>query len=248
VSSEDNGLGNGARGNTGEMSFLDHLEELRRRILLALAALVVATIGAYLFSGLLLSVLVRAAGQLQAISPLETLIVRLKLSLAAGFVVALPVIIVQAWRFVAPGLLSSEKKIAFGLVISATICFAIGGLFSFLVVGPGALRVLESFAVEDIVNRWSVSNYTSFIVRLMMAFGIVFELPVAIFFLTKLGIVTPEVLRRKRRYAIVLIFILAAALTPPDAFTQLMLAVPLLILYEVGILVSAAARPRARGS
>jgi sec-independent protein translocase protein TatC len=93
-----------------------------------------------------------------------------------------------------------------------------------------------------------LSGYTTFIVRLMLAFGIVFELPVAIFFLTKLGIVTPEVLRRKRRYAIVLIFILAATLTPPDAFTQIMLAIPLLILYEVGIFVSAAARPRARNS
>lgn len=228
------------------MPFLDHLEELRRRILWALAALVVATIGAYLFSGVILSILVRAAGQLQAISPLETLVVRLKLSLVAGFVVALPIILIQAWRFVAPGLLSSEKRIAFGLILSSTACFAIGGLFSFLVVGPGALRVLESFAIEDIVNRWSVSNYTTFIVRLMLAFGIVFELPVAIFFLTKLGIVTPEVLRRKRRYAIVLIFLVAATLTPPDAFTQIMLAIPLLILYEVGILVSAAARPSPR--
>jgi len=228
------------------MPFLDHLEEFRRRILRSLAALLLAALLAYVFSGTLLSFLVRSAGELQAISPMETLVVRLKISLAVGFLVALPVILVQGWLFVAPGLFENEKKIAFGLIVSAMLCFAAGGAFSFLIVGPGALRVLEGFATPDIVNRWSVSNYSSFIIRLMLAFGVVFELPVAMFFLAKLGVVTPKLLREKRRYAIVLIFILAATLTPPDAFTQIMLAVPLLVLYEIGIFVTIAARPKQR--
>jgi len=232
--------------NTSEMPFLDHLEELRVRIIRSLLALFIAAIGAYTLSGRLLSILVRAAGELQAISPLETFTVRLKIAVMAGLIIALPIILFQLWRFVAPGLLDREKHVAAGLIFSATACFIIGGVFSFLLVGPMALRFLEGFATEEIKNMWSVSRYVSFILRLMLAFGIVFELPVAIFFLSKMGIVTPRLLRTKRRYAIVFIFVLAATLTPPDIFTQLMLAMPLILLYEIGVLVSAAAQPKRR--
>jgi len=232
--------------DSSEMPFLDHLEELRMRIIRSLIALFVAAIGAYTLSGHILSILVRAAGQLQAISPLETFTVRIKIAVVSGLVIALPVILFQLWKFVAPGLLKKEKHVASGLLFSATACFAIGGVFSFLYVGPMALRFLEGFATEEIKNVWSVSRYVSFILRLMLAFGIVFELPVAIYFLSKMGLVTPRLLHQKRRYAIVSIFVLAATLTPPDIFTQLMLAVPLILLYEVGVLVSAAAQPKRR--
>ncbi len=228
------------------MPFLDHLEEFRRRILWSLGTLFLAALGSYVVSGRLLTILVRAAGQLQAISPLETLTVRIKISVVAGLVIALPVILYQGWRFVAPGLLQNEKRIASGLIVSSTLCFMCGGIFSFLVVGPASLRVLEGFATPEIKNVWSVSKYVAFILKLMLAFAIVFELPVAIFFLSKLGVVTPKLLRAKRRYAIVLIFVMAATITPPDMFTQIMLAVPLVVLYEVGIFVSAAAQPRRR--
>ena len=248
MTDDDRLEGENVEKDSSEMPFLDHLEELRMRIIRSLIALFIAAIGAYTLSGHLLSVLVRAAGDLQAISPLETFTVRIKIAVVAGLVVALPIILYQAWRFIAPGLLGKEKRVASGLLFSATACFVIGGVFSFLYVGPMALRFLEGFATPEIKNVWSVSRYVSFILRLMLAFGIVFELPVAIFFLSKIGVVTPRLLRRKRRYAIVLIFLLAATLTPPDVFTQLMLAAPLILLYEVGILVSAAAQPKRRSS
>ncbi len=226
------------------MSFLDHLEELRTRIIRSLIAVLAGAVLGYGASKPVLSSLARSAGELQALSPLETLWVRIKLSLVIGLVLAFPYVMFQAWRFVAPGLYRNEQRVALGLIVSSSVCFLLGGLFSFAIVGPNAMRVLQGFGPPEIVHRWSVARYVSFVLNLMLAFGAVFELPVAMFFLTKLGVVTPALLRRRRRHAIVLIFILAALLTPPDAFTQVLLALPLLVLYEVGILASLAAQPR----
>lgn len=229
-----------------EMPFLDHLEELRSRIIKILATVFVGAVMGYAVSAPGLSFLARSAGELQSLSPLETFGVRIKLSVVIGLVLALPIVLLQIWRFVAPGLYRNEQRIALGLILSSTLCFVVGGAFSFVVVGPNAVRMLSSLSPPEIANRWSVAKYVTFVLNLMLAFGAIFELPVAMFFLTKLGIVTPRLLRRKWRHAIVIIFIVAAIVTPPDAFTQVMLAIPLVLLYEVGILASAAARPRNR--
>lgn len=231
-----------------EMPFLDHLEELRVRIIRSLVAVGVGAVLGYVLSRPVLSYLSVSAGELQSLSPLETFGVRIKLALVMGLVVALPYVLLELWRFVAPGLYRNEQRVAMGLIGSSFLCFVVGGAFSFIVVGPNAMKMLQGIGPPEIANRWSVAKYVSFVLNLMLAFGAVFELPVAMFFLTKLGVVTPALLRRKRRHAIVLIFVLAAVLTPPDAFTQVLLAIPLVLLYEVGIMVSAAAHARRKSS
>jgi sec-independent protein translocase protein TatC len=238
--------GDPPRDGGREMPFLDHLEELRSRIIRSLAAVCVGAVLGYMMSRPALGYLARSAGELQSLSPLETFGVRIKLAVVAGLVLALPYVLIEAWRFVAPGLYRNEQRVALGLIVSSFLCFVVGGAFSFIVVGPNAMRMLQGLGTPEIANRWSVAKYVSFVLNLMLAFGAVFELPVAMFFLTKLGIITPKTLRRKRRHAIVGVFIVAAIVTPPDAFTQILLAIPLMVLYEVGIMVSAAARPRER--
>ncbi|MBN1426339.1 twin-arginine translocase subunit TatC [Candidatus Fermentibacteria bacterium] len=230
------------------MPFLDHLDELRSRIIKILVAVCAGALLGYAASGRGLSLLARSAGELQSLSPLETFGVRIKLSVVIGLLLALPFVLIQIWRFVAPGLYRNEQRIAMGLIVSSTLCFVVGGAFSFLVVGPNAMRMLADFSPPEIANRWSVAKYVAFVLNLMLAFGAIFEMPVAMFFLTKLGIVTPRLLRKKWRHAMVIIFILAAIVTPPDVFTQVMLAIPLILLYEVGILASIAARPRRKTS
>jgi sec-independent protein translocase protein TatC len=231
-------------GDAREMPFLDHLDELRSRIIRSLVAVCLGAVIGYWVSLPVLGYLARSAGGLQSLSPLETFGVRIKLAVVVGLVLVLPYVLTEVWRFVAPGLYRNERRIATGLILSAFLCFVIGGLFSFVVVGPNAMRMLQNLGTPEIANRWSVAKYVSFVLNLMLAFGAVFELPVAMFFLTKLGVVTPKLLRQKRRHAIVAIFIVAAIVTPPDAFTQILLAIPLVVLYEVGIMVCVAAQSR----
>jgi sec-independent protein translocase protein TatC len=143
---------------------------------------------------------------------------------------------------VAPGLYRKEKKYVFPFVISSTLLFVGGALFGYFVVFPFGFKFFIGFSNEYVKALPSVKQYFSFALKLLFAFGLVFELPVVIFFLTKMKIVTPEILRQKRKYAILLTFVLAAILTPPDVITQCMMAGPLIILYEVGIMVSLIAR------
>jgi len=153
-----------------------------------------------------------------------------------------PFIFYQLWMFIAPGLYRREKKYVIPFVVASTILFVGGALFGYFVVFPFGFKFFIGFSNEFVKALPSVKQYFSFAIKLLFAFGVVFELPVVIFFLTKMGIVTPELLSRKRKYAILLTFVLAAILTPPDVITQCMMAGPLIILYEIGILVSRTAR------
>jgi sec-independent protein translocase protein TatC len=220
------------------MPFLDHLEELRRRILVSLGAVVVAAVLCYAVSGILLGLLTRSAPELIALSPTEALMVRIKISLVIGLILASPLVLWEIWAFVAPGLLTTEKRFAAPLLLASVSFFLAGAAFAYVVVWPVAVKVLQTFVVPGVVNRWSVAKYVAFELRIILAFGLIFQVPVAIFFLTKMGLVTPRFLRRKRPYAVVAILTLAAVLTPPDVLTQLMLAVPLVVLFELGIWVS----------
>jgi sec-independent protein translocase protein TatC len=221
-----------------EMPFLDHLEELRRRILVCLGAVVGAAVLCYAFSGFLLTVLTRGAPELVTLTPTEAILTRIKIALVSGLVVVFPVVLWEVWAFVAPGLLSRERRLAAPLIAISVGFFLAGGTFAYLVVWPVAVKVLQTFVVPGVVNRWSVAKYVGLEMRIILAFGAIFQVPVVIFFLTKMGIVTPGFLRRKRPYAIVVILVLAAMLTPPDVLTQLLLALPLVVLFELGIWVS----------
>ena len=225
------------------MSFLDHLEELRWRILKSLAVVILFSIVAYLFSEHLLSFLTRPVPedvQLIFTTPTGAFLVSIKVAIIFGILASLPVIFYQIWAFVIPGLLEKEIRLAVAVVASATLCFLLGFAFAYFIILPFGLRFLFSFQTSYLAPMPDISSYVGFAGRLFLAFGIVFELPLLSFLLSKMGLLKPAFLRSKRRYAIAVIFILAALLTPPDVITQILLAAPLILLYEVSIWISAA--------
>ncbi|MCK4272099.1 twin-arginine translocase subunit TatC [bacterium] len=225
------------------MPFLEHLEELRWRILKSLAVVVILSIVAYIFSKDLLNLLIKPVPpdiQLIFITPTGAFLVSIKVAIIFGLMGSLPVIFYQTWQFIFPGLLKSEIKMAVVLVLSATVCFLLGATFAFFVILPFGLRFLFSFQTVQLVPMPDISSYIGFAGRLFLAFGIVFELPLLSFILSKMGVLTPAFMRRQRRYAVVVIFIAAAILTPPDVITQVMLATPLILLYEISVWISAA--------
>jgi sec-independent protein translocase protein TatC len=231
----------GDNGNGARMPFLDHLEELRWTILRSLVAIVVASIGCYIFSKKIVDILRYPAPQdmqLIFLSPVEGFMIYIKVSIFAGLVVALPYVAYQFWKFIVPGLLDKERKLVLPIAFFTTVCFLVGASFAYFVIIRFGLNFLLSFQTDYLVANITIGKYLGFVVTLLLVFGVVFELPVLAFFLTKIGILTPRFLREKRRYGIVIIFIGAALLTPPDIFTQLMLAGPLILLYEVSIWVS----------
>lgn len=233
-----------------EMPFLDHLEELRWRLIKAIVTIVVASIGVYFFSEFILDILIHPYNEAAAhlnkpgnprlifLSPTGGFMIRIKLSVFSGFIIGLPVIFYQMWQFVVPGLLDKEKKYVPYVVFFSTLCFLIGALFCYFVVLRLGLRFLLGFETADLVATISVNEYLQFITMLIFVFGLVFELPVLSFFLTKIGLVTPPFLRHYRRHGIVIMVVLSAIITPPDVFTQILLAGPLVLLYEISIIVS----------
>lgn len=226
------------------MPFLDHLEELRWRIIKSLIAVVIFTIISFAFSDPILDFLLLTTKnlkhqlQLQVLKVQTVFIIKLELALIAGIMLSLPVIFYQIWAFVAPGLLENERKYVVPVITFATISFIVGAAFAFFVIIPFALDFFLSLVPENVKNNIALDFYFGFVARIVLVFGIVFELPVVSLLLTKLGLLTPQFLRKYRRYAIVVIFVLAAILTPPDPTTQIMLAVPLLLLFEVSIWIS----------
>lgn len=290
----------GAAPEQVEMPFLDHLEELRWRILKALGAVVLGAIVCFAFSDPLLKLLTRpyeqavrgtlatgqtgpaaaleewvrqqvnewrgtidaggdttAAGrggtavagrgdaepsgrlppsrQLQSLRPMTYFLVSLQVALLGGLVLALPVVFYQFWRFVAPGLLARERRLVLPIIFLSVVCFGVGAAIAYFIVLPLGLRFFLGLEPTDMTSQWAVDEYISFVLRLLLGFGIVFEMPVVTLFLSRIGVVTPEYMRRVRRYAIVAIFIVAAIFTPPDPISQILMALPLLGLYEVSI-------------
>ena len=231
--------------------FMSHLEELRKRLIFCAIAVGVCFVVAYIFSEQLFQLLVlplrevMPEGEKLIFTNLpEMFFAYLKVAFVAGIMAAAPVIFYQIWLFVAPGLYQKEKKYLIPFVVSSTLLFVGGALFGYFIVFPFGFKFFIGFANEYVKALPSVKQYFSFSIKLLFAFGVVFELPVVIFFLSKIGIVTPELLRKKRKYAILLTFALAAILTPPDVITQCMMAVPLIVLYEIGILVAVIARKK----
>jgi sec-independent protein translocase protein TatC len=230
--------------NKKEMPFLDHLEELRWRILKSLVAVFIMTVICFSFSDLLLEILLYPGQhidpplKLQVLKVQTKFIVKLEIALIAGIIFSLPVILYQFWKFVAPGLLKNEKRILPVISFVVTLCFLIGVIFAYFVIIPYALFFFINLGPVDIESNIALDFYIGFILRIMVAFGIVFELPTLSFLLTKMGLLTPATMKKYRRYAIVGAFILGAILTPPDPMTQIFLALPLVILYEVSIFIS----------
>ncbi len=222
------------------MGFLDHLEELRRRLLKSVLAVVVCAIGAFYFSTELMELIkIPLDGQVQLynIQVTGSFYAYLKISLIVGILAALPILFYQMWSFISPGLYRRERLAILPLVFFSTLLFALGGSFCFKIVLPLSFSFLIGFSGDTIINTITIGSYISFVGLLLMAFGFGFQLPILAYFLGKMGIVTPRMLQKGRRYALVGILIVGAIITPPDIFTQFLLAVPLYILYEVSILV-----------
>jgi sec-independent protein translocase protein TatC len=227
-----------------EMPFLDHLEELRWRMIKALAAVFIGTVACFFVSDYILDFLLfstkdlRYEINLQVLKVQTVFIIKLELALIFGIVLSLPYIFYQIWAFVAPGLFDKERKYVFPVIFFATFSFLVGSSFAYFIIVPFALDFFLALAPDSVTNNIALDFYFGFIVRIVLVFGIVFELPVVSLLLTKIGILTPRLLKKYRRYAIVTIFIMAAILTPPDPTTQVMLGIPLIILYEITIWIS----------
>lgn len=219
-------------------TFVEHLEDLRRRIIKSFAFFIIAAILVYSKAPSLLSFFTKPAGNLVFIYPTEAFIANLWITIIFGFMFASPVMIYQLWRFISSGLKKKEKKYAGIFGFFSFILFLAGCAFGYFLLFPVGLKFLLGFATETIIPMLTVSKYISFLGMFTLVFGLVFQLPLIILFLTKIGVVGPAMLSRRRREMIVGLFIVAALLTPPDIVTQVCLALPLFILYEVSILLS----------
>jgi sec-independent protein translocase protein TatC len=233
-----------------EMSFLDHLEELRWRIVKALIAVILAGIGAAFYSDFLVQTVLlgplRHAGlKVQVLTPYGIMLMYMEVIFFSAVIIAMPVILYQLWQFIAPGLMPKERKYAWWIIFFTSFCFLAGVVFSYVILVPTALTFFAGFGTQNIDLNIAADRYISFVLSLVVGAGLVFELPMVAFFLTKLGLLTPAFMRKYRRHAIVVILIIAAIVTPtPDMVTQSLLAAPMIILYEVGILVSAFAQKK----
>ena len=241
--------------DTEEMPFSAHFAELRSRLIKSLAAVAIGTFACFSFAPdfyafvaqPVFEALPEESRQLIFLNPIEPFFVYLKLSVLAGFILTSPFVFFQIWRFIAPGLYAHERRAMIPLVFCSCLVFLLGAAFCYEIVLPMGLKTLiaagmtESFAATAQI---SMASYYDLVIRLIAAFGIVFEMPIFSFFLTKLGVITHLTLTKHWRIAVVIIFILAALLTPPDAITQIALATPMCLLFVLSIGIAKWAEPK----
>src|SRR5215212_7159487 len=227
-----------------EQPFVSHLIELRDRLIRASIAVLVCAAVLFFYPGpaalydLLAAPLVShlpAGGTLIATNVISPFLVPMKITLMAAFLIALPVVLYQAWAFIAPGLYLHEKKLVLPLVVSSTILFFLGVAFCYFFVFGKVFTFIQSFAPKSITAAPDIEAYLSFVLTMFLAFGAAFEVPIVVVVLARMGIVPIDKLKEFRGYFVVLAFIIAAVITPPDVVSQLALAVPMVLLYELGI-------------
>jgi sec-independent protein translocase protein TatC len=242
------------------MPITAHLEELRKRLLYSVVALAAGfgvsfnyseellawmqlpltiTVGFTTKSPFVVASYTPSPTKLVFLAPAEAFWMYMKIAFVAGIFLALPFILAQIWLFISPGLLPKERRYALPFVVSATLMFVMGALFCQYFILPFAIKFLLTYQTAQLTPMISVGNYIDFCSKFLLSFGLIFELPLAITLLSKLGVVTPQFLAKNRKYAILLAFVAAAILTPtPDAFNQVLMAAPILVLYEVGIIMA----------
>jgi len=255
--------------NPDEMSFLDHLEDLRWHLLRATLAILIGGAIAFALKSFIFDVIIFGPKRadfytysllcriseyfgLQESFCFDELPFRIQsrtmagqfsahiwTSITAGFIISFPYVIYQFWAFIAPGLESSEKKSGRGFIFVTSFLFMLGVLFGYYVITPLSINFLGSYTVSaQVFNDFDLSSYIGLVRASVLASGLIFELPVIMYFLTKIGIVTPEFLKQNRKYALVFILIISALITPPDIASQVIVAIPVLVLYEISILIS----------
>lgn len=256
-------------GPEKEMSFLDHLEELRWHLIKSTAAVMILAVVAFIFKDIIFDVIIfgpkkadfptykllcksaQAMGfdsfcftelpfRIQSRTMAGQFSAHLWTSITAGFILAFPFVIYEFWKFVSPGLHSNERKNARGFILVASLLFFMGVLFGYYVVTPLSINFLGTYQVsEQVFNDFDLSSYIGLVRACALSSGLIFQLPIIIFFLTKIGLVTPEFLRKYRKFALIIVLIVSAVITPPDIASQVIVAIPVLILYEVSIFISA---------
>jgi sec-independent protein translocase protein TatC len=227
-----------------EMSFLDHLEELRKQIIKMMAGILLGTalciyFADFIVQTLLLSPLRSVGLKAQVLSPYGIVMLYMEAILICGIILSMPYSIYCLWKFVAPGLLPKERRYISRIVFFTSLCFFSGIAFGYYILLPAALTFFSTFGTQNIELHIALDQYVSFMLALLLGAGLVFELPMISYFLSKMGMLTPAFMRKYRRHAIVVILIISAVVTPtPDMVTQTLLALPMFFLYEVSIIVS----------
>ncbi len=251
-----------------EMSFWDHLEELRKHIFRSLAAIIILAIVAFLNKHFIFDTIILAPKDsnfitnrllcelgnylsveslclgdahmiLQNISMSGQFMTHMYISFVAGFIVALPYVLWEFWKFIVPALKPEEKKYSKGFVAAGSILFLTGVFFAYFILVPLTLNFFGNYHVSDqVANQIHLNSFISTVVSVTLSVGLVFELPILVYFLTKIGIVTPQFLRKNRKVMFVIVLILSAIITPPDVFSQILVSIPLLLLYEMSIKIS----------
>jgi len=258
-----------AKKNPNEMSFLDHLEELRGHLIKATLAILLFASVAFLCKKIVFDTLLFGPSKIEfvtysglcnlskALGIDESLCItqmpfeiqsrtlagqfsaHIWVSITFGFIIAFPFVIYQFWKFVSPGLHRNERKTSRGFIFSASFLFFLGVLFGYYIICPLSINFLGSYSVsQEIHNDFDLDSYISLVRASTLASGLIFELPIIIYFLTKVGLVTPEFLKKNRKVALVIVLIVSAVITPPDIASQVIVAIPVLILYEVSIFIS----------
>jgi len=252
-----------------EMSFLEHLEELRWHIIRSLGVIVVVGIVLFFFKNWLFEQIVfgpthadfisyqvicnfsqqLGLGESMCFTPpvfekiaigfAESFIISIKVAFVAGFLVSFPYVFYEVWSFIKPGLYKKEQTVTSGIVFICSFLFLLGVLFGYFVIAPFAINFLAGYYIPGVTNSPTLSSFITYMIMFTAPAGLIFELPIVVYFLSKVGLVTPEVMRKYRRHAIVAILLLAALITPPDVVTQFLIGIPLFFLYEISIFVSA---------
>lgn len=251
-----------------EMSFLDHLEELRWHLVRSTIAVLVLAVIAFMFKGFIFDVLIfgptktdfptyamfceisRYLGMeifcyqempftIQSRTMTGQFSAHMWTSIYVGIIVAFPYILYEFWKFISPGLKEKERSSSRGFIGFASVLFFLGVLFGYYLITPLSINFLGSYQVsEEVINQFDLDSYISLVRTSVLACGIVFELPILMYILTKIGLVTPEILKKYRKFALIIVLILSAIITPPDVVSQIIVAIPILILYEVSIYIS----------
>lgn len=228
-----------------KLPFTSHLAELRTRLIRSFIAVGIGFLISYAYVEQIFEFLMApmiqampAGSNLVFTTLTEGFFTYFKLALTSGICLAFPVILYQLWRFIAPGLLEHEKRYALPFALSVTFFFVLGATFCYYVVFPSIFRFLMGFSSDIIRPMPSIKDYLDFSSKMLLTFGLIFEFPPIVFFLSKVGVLKGAWLARQRRYAIVLIFIISAVITPPDVVSQILMALPMMVLYELGIIIA----------
>ena len=236
---------------SSEDTFISHLVELRDRLLRAIVSVLVVFMGLFYWASDIYTVLAQpllaslpAGGKMIATDVVGVFLVPVKVTLLVAFLICLPYVLYQVWAFVAPGLYSHEKRLALPLIVTSSLLFFCGMAFAYFVVFPSVFRFMAAIAPEGVAWMTDIEKYFSFVLAMFIAFGVTFETPVAVVLLVRMGVVSIEKLKQGRPYVIVGAFVVGAIFTPPDVISQLLLAIPLCLLYELGLRIASFLPPK----